>query len=461
MRGPKVRINAHRFRNSMLSQAYQQPAIFMQARVINVNMVNWTVDVISQFDRHYFSDIQVLSPYLHYDNGEGVYVMPEVGAVCMVCVPSDTTPPFVAGFVAPMEQRGGQQLQNPSDPNSAITTTVFGTQTIDPNQTTGKDAPAGTRSRGSNTVQFPNVDAAFSAGRPAVNPGDIVMRTRDDNFVVLHRGGVVSIGATELAQRIYIPLNDKILDVSGEYEHQNIGGSVHWGIQEGPKITNPGTQHMECYRIFANDQYADIRVAKGKVLNPIDEPTGAAGDQDDIANYSLGTDKDKGYICYEVAVAANQVSGQGGFRAVSGDPSDANVRNQTVMRFFFDIAGGMFLRAEGNAVFSFHKKLKIKVEDDFTVECKTLTILASEGAQIGGTDLTEVSGNLVKFAAGVGLPAARLGDAVTITMSGTTLTGTISCPAVGPSPQPCTIVIALAAPAPGGIITTGNTNIQM
>jgi len=457
---PKVRLNARRFRNSLMTQAFQQPAVIMQARVLNVNMVNWTVDVISQFDRHYFSDIQVISPYLHYDNGEGIYVMPEVGAVCMVCIPSDTTPPFVAGFVAPMEQRGGQQLQNPTDPNSAINTTVFGTQAIDPNQTTGADAPAGTRSRGSNTTQFPDVDAAFSAGRPAVNPGDIMLRTRDDNFITLHRGGVLSLGATELAQRIYIPLGDKILDISGEYEHQNIGGSVHWGLQQGPKTDNPAVQNMECYRVFANDQYADIRVAKGKVLNPIGEPD-QNGDEDDIANYNLGTDKDKGYICYEVAVAATQTSGNGGFQAMSGDPSDANVRNQTVLRFFFDIAGGVFLRAEGNAVFSFHKKLKIKVEDDFTIECKTLSIIASAGATIGGTDLTEISGNLVKFAAGEGLPAARQGDAIQVSMSGVTLTGVIACAGIGPSPQPCTITIATAAPQPGGIVMTGNPNVQL
>lgn len=461
---PKVRLNAKKFRNSMFTQAYQQPAVIMQCRVINTNMVNWTVDVVSQFDRHYFSDIQVLSPYLHYDNGEGIYVMPEVGAVCMVCIPSDTTAPFVAGYVAPMEQPAAEQLQNPNDPSSATTTSVVGTQTIDPSQTTGSDAPNGTRSRGSNTVQYPASDAAFSAGRPAYNPGDIVMRTRDDNFVILHRGGVVSIGSTELAQRIYIPLGNKILDISGDYEHQNIGGSVSWGMQQGPQVDNPAVQNMETFRIFANDQYADIRVARGKVLNPIGEPNGDAGDTDDIANYNLGDQSDSGIICYEVAVAQTQTAGNGGFQAVSGDPSDNNVQQQQVLRFFFDANGGVFLRAAGNALFSFHQSLKIKVSDEFTLEADTVTIAASDSATLGGVNLTEISGNLVKFDAGEGLPAARQGDIVTIAPPpGCTISGTLSCPAMGipPPGQPVTLTIVSITPPLTGNITTGNPDIQM
>lgn len=458
MHGPKVRINAHRFRNSLMSQAFQQPAVIMQCRVINVNMVNWTVDVISQFDRHYFSDIQVLSPYLHYDQGEGISVMPEVGAVCMVCIPSDTTPPFVAGFVAPMEQLGGPQLQSPSDPNSAIVTTIQGTQTANQNQTTGNDAPNGTRSRGSNTTQYPQVDAAFSAGRPAANPGDIMLRTRDNNFVCLKRGGMVQIGSTELAQSIYIPLGDKLLDITGEYEHQNIGGSQHWGVQQGPLVDNPAVQNMECYRVYANDQYCNIRIVKGKVLNPIGEPDGDAGDATDLASLSIG--QDDNYLIYEVAVGKESDTSNG-FQAVSGDPNSDTVRNETVLRFFFDVAGGVFLRAEGNALLSFHQKLKIKVGTTFEIDCEDLIIQASKSATIGGTTLSQIQGQLVKFQAGEGLPAARQGDAIQVSMSGTTITGTIVAAALGPTPVACTIVVASAAPAPGGIVMTGNPNIQM
>lgn len=457
MRGPKIRLNAHRFRNSMMSQAFQQPAIIMQCRVINVNMVNWTVDVISQFDRHYFSDIQVLSPYLHYDQGEGIYAMPEVGAVCMVCIPSDTTPPFVAGYVAPMEQLGGPQLQTPDDPNSAIVTTVQAVQSVDPNQVTGSDAPAGTRSRGSNTVQYPQVDAAFSAGRPAVNPGDIMMRTRDNNFITLKRGGVVQIGSTELAQSIYIPLGDKLMDITGEYEHQNIGGSEHWGIQQGPLVMNPAVQNMECYRVYANDQYCNIRIAKGKVLNPIGEPDGDAGDSDDLANLSIG--QDDNYLIYEVAVG-NESDSANGFQAVTGDPNSDTVRNETVMRFFFDVAGGVFLRAEGNALFSFHQQLKIKVATTFEIECETLSITSSKTGTVGGSSLTTINGALCKFQAGEGLPIARQGDAIQVNMTGVTLQATIIADPLGPTPVPCTISIQSAGPPPGGIITTGNPNIQ-
>jgi len=438
----------------MTSSAGASPALMMQARVINVNMVNWTVDVISQFDRHWFSDIQVASPYLHYNNGEGIYVMPEVGAVCMVCVPSDSSPPFISCFVGPMESNAADQLQNPASPDDSVLTTVFGTDQANPDDTTGSDAPQGTRSRGGQ-VPNPNTDATFASGRPAYNPGDIVMRTRDGNFLVLHRGGVVSIGATELAQRIYIPLGNKILDVSGDYEHQNIGGTIKWGIQQGPLVQNPATQEMETYRIFANDQYASLRIAKGKVLNPLAE-SGSSGD--DVQTYGIGTDS-KNPICYEIAIT--QGNGTKGFKGVTGAPSDSSVANSLVFHFFQDLKGNMLMRMAGSAVFSFGQRLKISVAQDFVVRAQTLDMLASDSASMGGTKLTGITGDLVEFSAGEGLPAARQGDAVTITMNGVTLTGVFNIAGPNPVSGTGTLTILTAVPAPGGVITTGNPNIHM
>ena len=450
--GPKIRLNPHRFRNGMTSGAGATPALMMQARVTNVNMVNWTVNVISQFDRHWFSDIQVGSPYLHYNNGEGIYVMPEVGAVCMVCIPSDSSPPFVSCFVGPMESNAAQQLQNPTNPDDSVLTTVFGTDQVNPSSTTGSDAPDGTRSRGG-TVPNPNTDATFAAGRPAANPGDITMRTRDNNFIILHRGGVVSIGSTELSQRIYIPLGNKILDVSGDYEHQNIGGTVKWGIQQGPLVQNPATQEIETYRIFANDQFASLRIAKGKVFNPLRETVAS----DDVQNYGIGTDA-ANPICFEVALT--QQKGSKGFKAVTGDPSDSSVVDSLIFHFMQDLDGNMLMRMSGSAAFSFGKRLKISVAEDFVVRAKTLDMLASGSASMGGTSLTEITGDLVKFSAGEGLPIARLGDAVTVPMIGVTMTGVFAIASTPPVAGTGTFTVVVATPPPGGSITTGNPSIR-
>ena len=233
-----------RFRSSWTQVEGHEPAKIVQGRVMNVNLVKWTIDVAAQFDRKKYFNIQVSSPYLHHSNGEGIYVVPEIGCTAMVCIPSDSAPPFVLCF-------------------------VMAHQAIDDSST---DAPSGTSSHGTPT---PNAtDSSFAGGRPVAKLGDIWLRTRDDNFVILHRGGVLQLGATELAQRIYIPLNNQVMDVSENYSHHNAGGAITWGLQDGPSLSQFPCQYQHTMRVFANDQYADIRVSMGNVYTPMGDPDG-------------------------------------------------------------------------------------------------------------------------------------------------------------------------------------------
>lgn len=422
----------------MMHGAGHDPAKVIQCRVTNVNIVNWTVDVVSQFDRHYYRDIQVLAPYLHYNQGEGIFAVPDVGAVCVVTIPSDTTPPFVSGYLAPMEVVGGTEKPLES-PDAAITTTIFGDQTVDQQEITGTDAPNGTRSRGG-AVPYPQVDARFDGGRPPAKPGDIFMRGRDGNFVILHRGGVLQIGASELSQRMFIPLGNKILDISGSYEHLNVGGGVQWGIQEGPSINDPPAQRMDTYRVFANDEFCDVRVARGNVWAPVGEPDGDAGDSDDLNTLGIGT---KELLVYEVALA------KGGFKAGSGDVSSPATRNETLLRFFFDQGGGVFLRAEGAALFHIRKELRVHAkrfeghfEEDFFVE-------ASTGLVLNGGTMAELRGDVVRIQSGT-QPIARMGDSIAVVIPTAQVTGTLDG-------APFTGVLTLVTPAYGSIIS-GNPN---
>lgn len=416
----------------------------VQCRVVNVNLVNFTVDVVSQFDRHYYYDIQVSSLYAHYNNGEGVYVMPDVGAVCFVCIPSDSTPPYVDSFIMPMQQASNtsQPLGNPDD---AIQTTLNNNQVVDQGDVTGTDAPQGTRSRSGN-VDFPHNDARFDGGRPPIKPGDIVIRGRDGNFVILHRGGVLQVGAAELAQRIYIPLANKVFDVSGEYEHQNVGGAVRWGIQEGPSIDNPKAQHMETYRLYANDEFCDVRIGKGNVLNPVDEPPSAGDDffgdpATDKTNSSIGKDSP---ITFEVIVAP------GGFKAGTGDLASAAIQKQMKFHFMLDRNGNVFCRSEGAGVFWFKKGLTLKGNGAFTAAFDSAEIKAKSNMTVGGKTLTEVTGDTVRIGAGTN-PVARMGDSVAIVIPVAQVSGTVGG-------QPFTGAITIATPAVGSI-TTGNPNV--
>lgn len=415
---------AKRFFGSMMHKAGHDPARVIACRVVGVNLVNYTVDVVAQFDRVYCKDIQVGSPYLHYNQGEGIFVIPDIGAVCMVTMPSDTSPPFVSSFLAPMEVKGdtSKPLENPDD---AIVTTIFGDQTADTTAVT----PEGAEPSRGGPVPYPEQDASFAAGRPMGKPGDIVMRGRDGNFVILHRGGVLQVGATELAQRICIPLANKILDISGTYEHMNTGGAVQWGLQEGPSVDNPPTQCMSTYRVYANDKYCDIRVARGKVYAPVGEPDGAAGARDDLETYQVGTKEE---IVYEIDLAV------GGFKAGSGDVADAGVRNRTKFRFFFDRGGNILLRSEGAAVFHVKREIKVKAKRlDLETE-EGINLVAKKGLRLEGGPLTEVVGDVVRVGAGSS-PVARLGDQVTIplglpitgVLNGSPFTGTVSALVTG------------------------------
>ena len=147
-------------------------------RIANVNVQDWSVDVISEHGNKKYFDIQLCSPYFHYMNCEGIYVMPEVGAMCWVCKPSDGrfSTPFVIGFQAPFDDKA----------------------------------------------------VGYRAGRPQMNPGDIMMKTRDENFIILRRGGVVQIGATPTAQRMFIPVRNFIKDFCENYQLFTFGGEMTW-----------------------------------------------------------------------------------------------------------------------------------------------------------------------------------------------------------------------------------------
>ena len=400
-----------RFYGAATSGAGHVPARVVQCRVTGVNLVNYTVDVVSEHDQHYWTDIQVGSAYAHFNAGEGIYVMPDVGAVCQVCLPSDTTPKFVLSFLMPFEISNADEVANPN-----------------------AGAP------------HPKVRARFDGGRPPIKPGDICLRGRDGNFLTLHRGGVLQVGSTELAQRIFIPIGNRVFDVSGEYEHQNTGGSIRWGIQEGP-LDNPGTQHMSVYRVFANEKYCDVRIAKGKVLNPVGEPDGDNGEAEALAEMGI----DDKFLVYEVALAP------GGFRTGSGDLASPATRNQTKMRFFFNRDGGAFLRAEGSALYSFKKNLRVKVKETLEVRAKSVDVETQNGMTVRGGPLLEFQSDVVRLQAGT-TPIARMGDGVLVP-PGTPLAATIQpLSPIAPGTNPFQATIVLTTPLSGSVIG-GNPNL--
>ena len=186
------------YNNSIISSGLNQ-VIIEEGRIINVNMRRWTADVRASTNQSLFLDIQWGNPYLHFSQGEGIYAMPEVGAVCKVARGSDA-PPFIMCFTTAFER----------------------------NQSAS--ATQGERDLSEGQEQS-NANINFSAGRPDLQQGDIMMRTRDGNQVFLRRGGVVEIGATAVSKRIYIPLLNYIRDFCENYALHTFGGDLTWTVR--------------------------------------------------------------------------------------------------------------------------------------------------------------------------------------------------------------------------------------
>jgi hypothetical protein len=374
-------------------------AFIHEAVVYNVNLVNWTVDVRTVFDRLEYKDIQVGSPYMHPNNGEGMYCIPDVGAKCYVCIPSDGPPPFVLSFMMPMV-------------------------TIDDAST--DDAPVGTAP--SVGEERGNGDYTYAGGRPAGKPGDIGIRGRDGNFLILHRGGVLQIGCSALAQRVFVPLRHLVTDISHNYEHFTSGGAEHWGIQD---ISDEDTETVwrRTIRVFADTEFADIRITAGSVTDLVPEPAGDAGETS--PNALLGIAPDNKAI-FEFALCPD------GFDEHSGDFTKTPAT--TKFRFMLDKNGGAMVRFEGSVNMRVKERARVHVDKDVDIIVgKVFRLVVGELATIvGGKRLAIGTDGGVVVINGGDAPVAYAGSMVNV---------------VTPVAPPLTVISPTGAPL--GIVQPG------
>lgn len=223
-------------------QRGNNPVVIEEGRIINVDMAHWTADVLTKNSQRQLIDLQWANPYFHFAGGEGIYVMPEVGARVQVCMPSDSSP-FILCFTTTFER----EATNAPD-------TVGGAQaSLQPDDAESEgDTPR---------------EVTYRSGRPKMEQGDIMLRTRDGNAVWLHRGGVVEIGATQIARRFYIPLLNYIRDVCENYEMRSLAGEMSWQVSRADQ--NP-TGNAEAVftlasRNYAQDEFATVFLQIGHV----------------------------------------------------------------------------------------------------------------------------------------------------------------------------------------------------
>lgn len=318
--------------------------------IANVNNKNFTVDWVAQYTGKQIPDMQIMTPYLHYDNGEGFSCLPEVGAICAVCWPTDDDPPFVLGFLAAAELEGAEISK------------FIEEKTSEPGVETEEDMDKqNTTSSGGSTEETDNPsDATFRAGRPILNTGDMLWQGRDENFVVLRRGGVLQLGSTNICQRAYIPVLNYIRDFCENYELNTAAGSLSWTVkrQESDTSGNAPTEYELVAREFAQDKKASVKVLLGS-LDDADTPPGG----------------DKTYI--EVTIAPQQI-----------DPHSGEVSGKDKFVLRLDKAGNMFVHQAGTRTEQIDGDLSttIKGNEDRVVQ-------GNQGIQVRGNQTIKVTRN--------------------------------------------------------------------
>ncbi len=196
--------------------------VLEEGQIIDVHAERFTVDVQTRQSQRTYKDVEVTAAYLHWATGEGIYVMPEVGALVQMCIPSSGRP-FVLCFSTTFER--------------------------DPDQE----------------------QASFRAGRPLMKPGDIVLRGRDGNHVWLHRGGVLEVGNSTLPKRFYIPLNALIRDVCLNSELITGAGELRWDVLEADRVGDGSPFSTALMRVMnrSGDQKGTVALQMGHVTDSL------------------------------------------------------------------------------------------------------------------------------------------------------------------------------------------------
>ena len=216
--------------------------ILEMGKVIGVDIENFTVDVHCEMSGRIHQDIQILSPYMHHNNGEGVSVLPEVGAVCVTAMLSDGNPPVLVAFAAALEEMFVEEEADPPD-----------TQELEDEGSLEAEEPPDEESKPS---------YSYRNGRGLQRMGTINLTTRDGNFLKLRRGGVVQIGANPMTQTIYIPVRNLIRTFAENWELDLVGGSSRWEVVQ-EEDGSSSCKHTAVFREYAEQAKASAYLEIG------------------------------------------------------------------------------------------------------------------------------------------------------------------------------------------------------
>lgn len=276
--------------------------VIQTARILDVNVANYTVTVASEFAKKPLIGLPFSVPYSHHYNGEGIYFMPEVGSVCWLCEPSDGNKPFILGWSVPTE--GG----------------------------------------------------AYRGRRRDLNPGDIFLGTRDENFMVLRRGGVVQIGATPLAQRMFLPVNNVIRDLCENYNLHTLGGDLEWTIAREENTTDG---HRPALLKIRAREFAD--------------------DKEPIAEMQIGSHSEDDALILSLVVKASGAQGAAQKFSLNIE-KDGNVTWKSENNVKWEVQGAYDIKAHSTVTVESDQAIHLYASDNFQAKGSLAKMEATQGA---------------------------------------------------------------------------------
>lgn len=182
------------------------PCIVEQGIIESVDPSKHTAVVQTVFSNKSLVDVKFAMPFVSHWSRAGLRFLPEPGTICYVFTPADDSGHFIMGF---------SELGTSNEVHE--------------------------RAGGTNSA----VD--YRGEYPALDPGDCHIGSLDNNYIILKRGGILQIGATQLAQRMYIPIENLVRDYYQRYHGFSPMGEMVW-------------DHANLYQDNVDPEKADVPV---------------------------------------------------------------------------------------------------------------------------------------------------------------------------------------------------------
>lgn len=389
--------------NTPYTKAAPIAAQILRGRITEVDAPRWICRVRPE-SRDSDVTVSIPSVYNHPMGGEGIHYLPEVGAPCYICYPSDNprrTDPFLLSA---------------------------GAATIPKDYSESGGSPG-----------------SFDMFRPIMSPGDIALLTRDGNGLVLRRGGVTELRGTSLAKVLFNPLKNQVLTIAENYKLQTFGGYIEWKnlLSELDSQGRVKTQYSFAAKEFATSKGHSVRVRFGSTgEDPINLQTGDEADSTVISfkteTRTLSGDGSSYTIQVPVVESLSDSARVVDFRLYKDetkDPASVTADDESFV-LGMDREGDLQAETKGATKITSDKWIELAVEGNYPV-IKTESsgvkkVLVTKGSQgsteavvRGETFLSELGDSLSEISAalkGLGIPTPNT-DRVIANIAVSELTG--------------------------------------